>query len=254
MTTATTGLTCFFCGYDLRGRAREDVCPECGRRVSESMGEDRLDWADRRWLGRVRVGTLVAGGEYLAPVVGLGVGILLPWLASDGLALITILTMGLCAALGAWMVSAAEPGKPRGWQSLKLTGMLSFPFYIVFVILIMTHARVMPWHKYFMGALVLLGATRGIDEVVIVRRLLKRRPTGGVLWPTWVAFALVAGMWGAMLLGVTTDLLDRQYLVLMVLLPGGCLAAVGLSACAWLGLRLPDRREMTDDVAGREQY
>lgn len=47
---------CIACGYDLKGLAREDRCPECGRHVRASHHGPTLDRADAHWAHAVRSG------------------------------------------------------------------------------------------------------------------------------------------------------------------------------------------------------
>jgi hypothetical protein len=50
-----TALFCPGCGYDLRGIAASDRCPECGLAIDRSAGGvSRIPWAHRRRVGRVR--------------------------------------------------------------------------------------------------------------------------------------------------------------------------------------------------------
>jgi hypothetical protein len=48
-------LFCPGCGYDLRGSANSDRCPECGLAIDrEELGVSRIPWTHRRRIGRVR--------------------------------------------------------------------------------------------------------------------------------------------------------------------------------------------------------
>lgn len=51
-------LPCVTCDYSLKGLTGRDRCPECGESVEPSLDRRRLILADRRWLARVRRGTV----------------------------------------------------------------------------------------------------------------------------------------------------------------------------------------------------
>jgi hypothetical protein len=44
---------CVACGHDLRWQRREGNCPECGATIQRSLFEDRLIFADPKWLRKV---------------------------------------------------------------------------------------------------------------------------------------------------------------------------------------------------------
>jgi hypothetical protein len=55
---------CATCGYNLRGLQPDGLCPECGSLVSDSLGNDALEWRDEWWVKRHRAGcVLILGGQ-----------------------------------------------------------------------------------------------------------------------------------------------------------------------------------------------
>lgn len=74
-------VTCVRCGYNLRTLRLGSNCPECAGPIVESLRPNALEFADRRWLTRVRRGVtleLVAGLGFVAICVGMMVLALTP--------------------------------------------------------------------------------------------------------------------------------------------------------------------------------
>jgi len=95
---------CATCGYNLRGLQPAGVCPECGSLVSESLGNEALEWRDEWWVKRLRAGcVLILGGQ-----VPLGIAL---FGGHDDLRdrLIVVFAIAFCAA-GAWLVSSPARG------------------------------------------------------------------------------------------------------------------------------------------------
>ncbi len=61
---------CISCGYNLRGLPSDrEACPSCGAAIRDSLMPDRLMFADRRWINRIRRGMIVTEvGILLLPV------------------------------------------------------------------------------------------------------------------------------------------------------------------------------------------
>jgi len=88
----SSDLPCVNCGYNLRTRRPEDVCPECGASVKASMREDLLSDAPRSWRDQLWLGTTLAlVGVACTPVL-LYVGV-------------AVTTAGL------WLMTMAQPGR-----------------------------------------------------------------------------------------------------------------------------------------------
>lgn len=97
-------VTCRGCGYNLRGLARDAVCPECSRPVEHSIREE-LRFSDPAWLHRVGLGMLIALAGFLLPLL-LKLNFMVP---AIGLA---ILAGSIVAPLvGTWLATSPEPGR-----------------------------------------------------------------------------------------------------------------------------------------------
>lgn len=90
---------CVGCGYDLIGLARSGVCPECGRRIADSLGGPRQLDGPPAALRRVRRGAVLVQ----VCLAGMVVLFCTP-VASSALA---------CGvSVGLWMIAAPGMGRP----------------------------------------------------------------------------------------------------------------------------------------------
>jgi hypothetical protein len=116
---AATGaaLTCVRCGYDLRGRALEEPCPECGlagHRSALAAGQALCD-CPPGWVAVVAAGTGVMFLAYLWPVAALLRVLLVMMDVHVGEEVDVPVTWGLLAvhAAGVVMITWREPGGRR---------------------------------------------------------------------------------------------------------------------------------------------
>jgi hypothetical protein len=111
---------CQECGYNLRGLAEDDQCPECAAPISRSTRRDLLRFADPRWLQRLALGSrLVIFGSIGIFAADIG-GLVATWLLTNrsmevletlhevaGLVRAGLL---LVVAAGGWLLTTPEPG------------------------------------------------------------------------------------------------------------------------------------------------
>jgi hypothetical protein len=58
-------LSCVRCGYNLRGLPRVQSCPECNCPIADSLRDDRLDFADARWVRNLARGARLLQVSFL---------------------------------------------------------------------------------------------------------------------------------------------------------------------------------------------
>lgn len=233
-------LSCVECLYDLRGQPMEGVCPECGTAVAASFDDRRLDRADAMWVAKVRWGVALAGGEYVAPVVTYAVVSILPGMAKDLVADLTVGSIGLCAVLGAWLMTAHEPGTPGVGVLARVTrvaGMVATVAILGFMMMIVWHARVSTLTKLVPVTAAAASLVLGLAEPTIMRRLLRRVPGRPATWPTWLSQGASGVTWGIMLLGVGTDLLDNMRWMMLFAM-ALCVVPPAVAAWVWWTLRV----------------
>lgn len=122
----TTAVACLECGYNLYGLAQRGACPECGAAVADSLSSDRLMFAPRWWLRRLRLGSVllsvgVASHILLATLnFATDAWFSLPlrtWIAFDTLTAVV-------ALVGVWCLTARDPQRPpeQRWLSARRVG------------------------------------------------------------------------------------------------------------------------------------
>lgn len=132
---------CLTCGYNLRGLAVDGLCPECGKEVCLSLRSERLELADRRWLGRLRVGMLLIAANFAFHVVFLSIflcqlslSFVLPWELFDYCFYPLLAVVWL---VGVFYVTSREPIKAgrnifRKWRMTgRACALLMLPALIV---------------------------------------------------------------------------------------------------------------------------
>jgi hypothetical protein len=115
--TIDRDVPCGVCGYNLRTRAADGVCSECGTPVSRTLRDyaARLAGADRRWLRHVTNGTLWLAAAMLFPCIFVAVSFPQDprgaWMTVDRQQLAIVLIPAAFAAVGCWLLGAA-PRRP----------------------------------------------------------------------------------------------------------------------------------------------
>ncbi|MEM7622078.1 MAG: hypothetical protein AAF235_02630 [Planctomycetota bacterium] len=117
---------CISCGYDITGLDAENVCPECGTPVRDSLRGPYMWQRDIGWMRRLRRGAVLASVSLLffivATVIEIASGIVIGSFAVGGLgqAIITAvatamaLAAALLSALGWWYLTERDPGSRPG--------------------------------------------------------------------------------------------------------------------------------------------
>lgn len=117
-------LPCTTCGYNLRSRTLESVCPECGSPTRRTFLEGWLVFADRQWLRSLLTGVRIILWSSLAAIiafscliVALIIGVDARWepdrLVIAGVAL-SLAACGTIVWLAAvWFLTAPRPRGPR---------------------------------------------------------------------------------------------------------------------------------------------
>lgn len=122
-------LACKHCGYNLRTRGVNDVCPECATAVSRSLRGNDLAWADPDWLRALHRGVSLKVLMFVVAIfVGGGVGV---WTAagrtpvpfgSPGFAVSQTLLAFVFAFLqlaAAWLLTRPDPASPHDAKNLR---------------------------------------------------------------------------------------------------------------------------------------
>lgn len=126
-TKARIGAYCHRCGYSLRGLPDDGACPECGHSILESLrAPPDLTQLPARWLGRVRVGLILALAGWLGlviayalPMAGFWLGLAGPLSGLPGgweyAPLCTVYASLLVLAVGVWICTPPDPAlRPIG--------------------------------------------------------------------------------------------------------------------------------------------
>lgn len=80
-------VTCIQCGYNLRGLTTDGRCPECSAAVERSLRDNRLQFADADWLGRVKLGAdLLYCGIVVSILLVAITALCSVWIGASGLA------------------------------------------------------------------------------------------------------------------------------------------------------------------------
>lgn len=118
---------CLNCGYNLKGLPPSGLCPECGTKFAGTRGEEFAgDWPTR-YLGRLRLGAILAQWGLLI-VSGAGFTLaslgLVPWIAWNArwAWLLTISGIAVVAGIalvlvGLWLITTRPGGAQARFQS-----------------------------------------------------------------------------------------------------------------------------------------
>jgi len=123
---------CRRCGYNLRGLAREGLCPECAAPVSVCARQDFLCFAEPRYVAKlargdrwISRGLTLAVVALLLLVVGFVLVIVSPPMGPMedviaqvwGTSYALLATCGVLIFLtGVWLITSGEPGVSAGWR------------------------------------------------------------------------------------------------------------------------------------------
>jgi hypothetical protein len=143
---------CCRCGYNLRGLAPAEHCPECALLVRDSLVGGNLRYADWRWLGKVRLGLLlllIAVGGVCASVLLFAAAIVIGGFtgldsgsASEAIAIsaLVVVTASIVPGFfGILLLTWREPAERPGWP-----------------------ARARRWARGLMWTLMVLGGTTAL--------------------------------------------------------------------------------------------
>jgi hypothetical protein len=160
-------LACGGCGYNLRGRAPSDTCPECGMSVARSARHDLLRYADRAWLRGIAIGlVLFMMCAALALVFKVSYAVALNRYVNAGtlnqsmtwatrltwFSLVANVLMQGLTIMGAWLITRAEPGRERDMQALRRTARICIlvSFGLMAIVWV-------PWLNYIINGRYLYG-------------------------------------------------------------------------------------------------
>lgn len=123
-------LACKHCGYNLRTRGANDVCPECATAVSRSLRGNELEWADPDWLRNLHRGVSLKVLMFVVAIfLGGGIGV---WSAvrrpavpigTPGFAVSQTLVAFVFATLqlaAAWLLTRPDPANPEESKNLRI--------------------------------------------------------------------------------------------------------------------------------------
>jgi hypothetical protein len=123
-------LPCRACGYNLRGHARDALCPECSTPVSLSARSDLLRFSDPDWIERLAKGMrLIVIGLIASAVLQAAVAAISVALTTVGTTVFTALmaTAGLLGAgfsvivvVGVWWLTTPDPARVERERALSI--------------------------------------------------------------------------------------------------------------------------------------
>jgi hypothetical protein len=127
-------LPCRACGYNLRGNARDALCPECSTPVSLSARSDLLRFSDPDWIERLARGMrLIFIGLVATTVLQIAVAVISIALTATGgpgySALLTtaaLLGAGLSVVVvvGVWWLTTPDPARAERERALSVRRLL----------------------------------------------------------------------------------------------------------------------------------
>jgi hypothetical protein len=123
-------LPCRACGYNLRGHARDALCPECSTPVSLSARSDLLRFSDPDWIERLAKGMrLILIGLIASAVLQTAVAVISIALTTVGTTVFTALmgTAGLLGAgisvivvVGVWWLTTPDPARSERERAVSI--------------------------------------------------------------------------------------------------------------------------------------
>jgi hypothetical protein len=235
-------LPCQECGYNLRGLAEEDRCPECAAPVNGSTRRDLLRFADPRWLQRLALGSRIiviacvsiivldlAPAVLSAPFVNLGaetMGVLFTGyrLLRAGL---TLLVVG-----GGWLLTTAEPASPAAERTVSVRKVARWCLVIVIAGTVLPYLGVsaVTVAARYPRSLAVLVATAAV--LVHLRALVLRIPHESLARHTRI---VTRGAVTCLTLSFVSSLVVTFYL-LPAMRGGGSLDSAALDVLSWVGV------------------
>ncbi len=227
-------LACLRCGYNLRTLPAAGRCPECGTAVGKSLQDDRLQFCDPDWLGRISKGLNIIVLMIAAAIVAW----VLSWFwreaVSSSIAALEIagqlvwVGAALGAAIGTWLLTTPEPHRLGRRADIAICRFIRVcacgAVCAIAVSRLAGGVKVLGMLAGGVGAMALLAAAAGI--VLYVRRLVLRIPDAGhadkarrLLWGLGIAGGLSLGSLAAR--GIGGAVLKTPAEVLMTI--GGCM-------------------------------
>lgn len=200
-------VSCTGCGYNLRTRPVEAVCPECFTPVMESLRTDELRFADPRWLKRVRRGAtllLVAAFGLIVGSLGPGaLGLLLTRVVFSGavevgiaaVMIVLVLLLLVAGVLGILAATAPDPrlGKAGVGKVPRIAARCILLLALVFVIVAVM--PLWPWANAGAApAVIVFAAAASACALVCLKHVARRgRRPGLARLSTVLIWLLVAG-------------------------------------------------------------
>lgn len=201
---------CVHCGYNLRGLDVAGNCPECFAPIASSISGNNLRFADRDWLKKLKLGTVVKlWNMVLGLLIGLATGIIVRFIS--GVVVVVIVLHLASSVLGLWatfLITTQEPSTSLTEDPLTLRKVVRTCAVFAFIGGVAGQTS----QHWLVQLLALLLGAAGIvvliGELVYLRRFALRVPnlalaksTRTVMWGMFIMMvgAFVVGLVAAVL-------------------------------------------------------